>query len=67
MKKTYMIVCLAMMLGISGQTMAQTDPGTVNLTHKWTFEDGTANDVVGTLNGTLIDGATVSGGALNTT
>ncbi|MDD4990635.1 MAG: T9SS type A sorting domain-containing protein [Paludibacter sp.] len=67
MKKSYMIVCLSMMLGISVQTMAQTDPGTANLTHKWTFEDGTANDGVGTLNGTLMDGATVSGGALNTT
>jgi hypothetical protein len=43
---------------------AQTDPGTANLTHSWTFEDGTANDYVGAANGTLIGGAFVEDGAL---
>lgn len=66
MKKNYFIVCLAMTLGMSFQSMAQTDPGTANLKHKWTFEDGTANDAVGTVNGTLLDGATISNGSLNT-
>ena len=42
------------------------DPGTSNLTHSWTFDDGTANDYVGHANGTLVGGATVSGGALIT-
>ena len=63
-----------MLTGLSVQTMAQTDPGTTNLTHKWTFEDATynsttttVNDVVGTVGGVLSGGATVSGGALNTT
>lgn len=56
-----------MTLGISVQLMAQTDPGTTNLKHKWVFEDGTANDIVGTANGTLMGNATVSSGALNTT
>jgi hypothetical protein len=43
---------------------AQTDPGTQNLTHSWTFEDGTANDYVGGANGTLMGGAVIADGAL---
>jgi len=46
--------------------MAQTDPGVTNLTHKWTFNDGSAIDNVGAVNGTLMDGATVENGVLNT-
>ena len=42
------------------------DPGTNNLTHSWTFDDGTANDYVGHANGKLVGGATISGGALVT-
>jgi endo-1,4-beta-xylanase len=45
---------------------AQVDPGTQNLTHSWTFEDGTANDYVGHANGKLVGGATISGGSLVT-
>lgn len=67
MRKTHILVCLAMVVGISVQTKAQIDPGTANLKHKWSFEDGTANDVVGTANGTLNGNATVAGGVLNTT
>ncbi|MGF7139260.1 T9SS type A sorting domain-containing protein [Roseimarinus sediminis] len=37
------------------------------LKHSYTFEDGTAADVVGGANGTLIGGAAISGGALQTT
>ncbi|MGE5297205.1 MAG: LamG-like jellyroll fold domain-containing protein, partial [Solirubrobacterales bacterium] len=44
-----------------------TNPGTDNLTHLWTFNDGTANDSVGGLNGTLVGGAEVVDGALVTT
>lgn len=46
-----------------------TDPGTSNLKHLYTFEDGTANDGVfsGKINGVLTGGATVSGGKLNLT
>lgn len=45
---------------------AQTDPGTANLKHQWTFDDGTANDVVTSspVNGTLIGGATIANKAL---
>jgi hypothetical protein len=34
------------------------------LTHRYSFNDGTANDLVGGANGTLINGASVSGGKL---
>jgi hypothetical protein len=43
------------------------DPGTKNLTHQYTFEDGTANDSVGGANGVLVGGAAVVDGALVTT
>jgi hypothetical protein len=55
-----------MILGTASQTIGQTDPGTDNLTHQWTFDDGTADDQVGTVNGTLVDGASVADGVLNT-
>lgn len=35
-----------------------------DLTHRYSFNDGTANDRVGVANGTLVNGATVSGGRL---
>ncbi|UCE47329.1 MAG: hypothetical protein JSW47_17210, partial [Phycisphaerales bacterium] len=41
-----------------------TDPGTDNLTHQYTFDDGTANDSVGQAHGTLIGDAIVADGAL---
>jgi hypothetical protein len=68
MKKSYSIVCLAMMLGVSVQTMAQTDPGTTNLKHQWTFEGTGVTapvDNVGTVTGVLMDGATISNGNLD--
>jgi glucose/arabinose dehydrogenase len=34
------------------------------LTHRYSFNDGTANDSVGSANGTLVNSATVSGGQL---
>jgi len=55
-----------MLSGISTLTMAQTNPGAANLKHQWTFNDGTPNDKVGTVNGTLMDGAVVADGVLNT-
>lgn len=67
MKKSYFIVCLSMILGISVQTMAQTDPGTANLTHQWTFEGTGVTapiDNIGGVTGTLNGGATISDGNL---
>ncbi|WP_243348352.1 hypothetical protein [Parabacteroides sp. FAFU027] len=58
MKKSYLVACLLMILDISVRTLAQTNPGTANLKHQWTFDDGTANDNVGGMNGTLMSGAT---------
>ena len=40
------------------------DPGTGNLVHSWTFDDGTADDIVGDANGTLVGDATVVDGQL---
>lgn len=65
MKKNYFLLGLAF-ISISAFTHAQTDPGATNLKHQWTFEDGNANDKIGTVNGTLMDGASVADGALST-
>jgi len=46
--------------------MTPKDPGTVNLTHQYTFEDGTANDSVGEAHGTLMGDAAVVDGSLVT-
>lgn len=43
------------------------NPDTANLTHQWTFDDGTANDVIGTAHGTLCGGAIIENKALKTT
>ena len=40
------------------------DPGTDSLVHSYTFEDGTANDSVGTAHGTLVGDAAISNGSL---
>ncbi|HEY6914915.1 MAG TPA: LamG-like jellyroll fold domain-containing protein [Paludibacter sp.] len=42
------------------------NPGTTDLTHMWTFNDGTAKDVVGSVDRTLRGGATIENGALKT-
>lgn len=65
MKKNYFLLCL-LSFSLSGLTMAQTDPGATNLKHQWTFADGTANDRIGTVNGTLMDGASIANGVLST-
>ena len=67
MKKTYLFLCLAFVFGISVVALGQTAPDPTTLKHQWTFDDGTATDGVGGLNGTLMDGATISNNALNTT
>jgi len=59
-----MIACFAIF-----QAQAQTDPGTANLTHQWTFEDGTANDAITTnpANGTINGAGTITNGAYENT
>lgn len=65
MKKSQVILFLFLAIGISLMT-AQTDPGTANLKHQWTFDNGTANDAVTTspVNGILAGGATIVNKAL---
>ena len=46
-------------------TTLLTSTATAVLTHQYTFNDGTANDSVGTANGTLMGGAMVSGGQVH--
>lgn len=58
-------MCLAFLFGISAGANAQIAPDEASLKHQWTFDDGTANDVVGDLNGTLMDGAKITNNALN--
>ncbi len=56
---------LAAILMLTEGLFAQgVDPGTANLTHSWTFNDGTANDYIGNANGILMGGAGVEGGSL---
>ena len=60
------ILSFIIMLITSVYIFAQVDPGTANLTHSWTFDDGTARDTVGNANGVLMGGAKISNGVLRT-
>lgn len=63
--KLYYRISLSLIFVVLFQFInAQTDPGTANLTHQWTFDDGNANDKVGNLNGFLNGGATIENKAL---
>jgi hypothetical protein len=62
-KRTYLIPSI---LIVTVSLFAQVDPGTQNLKHSWTFEDGTANDYVGGVDGYLMGGAYIEDGALVT-
>lgn len=48
--------------GISTISPAQT---TAPVAHRWSFNDGTANDSVGDLHGTVLGGATIAGGQIS--
>jgi hypothetical protein len=64
--KSNCILFLVLTLIAGSNLNAQVDPGTKNLTHSWTFDDGTPNDYVGGANGTLKGGASIWRGALVT-
>jgi len=66
MKKTYLLLCLTFLFGISVKTSAQIAPDDVNLRHQWTFDDGTTKDSKGTVDGVLEGAAIVKNKALNT-
>ena len=65
--RLYYFLLFALTLTIVGALKGQgVDPGTKNLTHSWTFEDGTANDHIGGANGILMGDAKIAGGSLIT-
>jgi hypothetical protein len=66
MKKRFNSSIITILLFCSLIVKAQSDPGTANLKHQWTFDDGTAKDAVSTnpVNGTLVGGATIVNKAL---
>ena len=67
MKRFLPYFTLALLVMNAFTASAQTDPGTDNLTHQWTFDSGLPTDEVGGVDGSLVGGATISGKALNTT
>lgn len=60
------LLLTVLLWGFLWNANAQTDPGTDNLKHQWTFDDGTAKDAVttGSVTGTLAGGATIANKAL---
>jgi endo-1,4-beta-xylanase len=60
------VTFLIIMLISSVTAIAQVDPGTENLTHSWTFDDGTAIDTVGGVKGVLMGDAEILNGSLQT-
>jgi len=52
-RKLYYVLFVVLMLVLTGSLAAQ-DPGIDNLTHLWTFEDGTLNDQVGEAHGEIV-------------
>lgn len=65
-KKIFTLLWLVL-LAANINVFAQIDPGTENLTHSWTFDDGTAIDTVGNAEGTLMGNAEIQNGSLLTT
>ena len=63
-KKLHYFLSFVSVLVIIASLYAQVDPGTENLTHSWTFDDGTANDYIGGANGTLRGSAEIVDGSL---
>ena len=63
MKRNYFLLCLLFMYGISVQLFAQTDPGTSNLKHRWTFDDGSLVDDVAGVAGKIIGNGAVTNNA----
>lgn len=55
-----------LILGLTLNINAQVDPGTDNITHSWTFNDGTAHDKVTGIDGVLMGAAQISEGSLLT-
>jgi hypothetical protein len=67
MKKTYFLLCMLVALGGSVHVSAQTNPGTTNLKHQWTFDGGSATDAIGGVVGTIHGTATLANNAFIST
>lgn len=63
MRNIIAIVLCFIVISIYAKKPNQTTTGKI---HAWTFEDGTANDNIGSNNGTLKNGAVIVSGALKT-
>jgi hypothetical protein len=65
MRKLFVIALfVALVHFIPAHVNAQVDPGTDNLTHWYSFDDGTANDQVGDAHGVVVGDAIIADGAL---
>ena len=66
MRNTLFIVFfIALLSCMSSHLSAQVDPGTDNLTHWYSFDDGTANDQVSGVHGVVVGDAIIADGALH--
>lgn len=65
-KFIYRVILLLLALLLPILLLAQTNPGTENLKHKWTFTNGSVTDEVGHLDGILRGKAVISNNALLT-
>lgn len=63
MKRNYFMLCLLFILGTGAQMFSQTDPGTTNLKHRWTFDNGSLVDDVAGVTGTIVGNGTVANNA----
>jgi hypothetical protein len=54
-RKLIYLICLVMVMSLAANVQAV-------IIHQYTFNDGTANDSVGTANGTLLGGGSIAGG-----
>ncbi len=67
MKQKHFFLCLILILGINVKSVAQTDPGTANLKHQWTFDNGSATDAIGNVTGTIVgDGSLINNAFVST-
>lgn len=66
-KTLLFLMTMLTVLFIGQHVQAQVDPGTSNLKHQWTFDDGTAIDHVGKVEGTIVGNAKLINKGFNTT
>ncbi len=60
MKKSLLFLLLLVFAGIASELTAQTDPGSANLRHRWTFDGGSAVDEVAGVVGEIVGNGTLA-------